>query len=134
MTNSLSTDGAKATEDDKTLFSIKVHGSSATVTPTHATQLYGWINFTIPNPDKDANMKSVSVDFSSVQACVSTVAVYIADSQVFKSEYLSNSSSFTLPTPSEPAVDTRNGISVSIRVEFYVIAANIKVQSVSIGI
>ncbi|KAI8963669.1 hypothetical protein F5Y11DRAFT_140971 [Daldinia sp. FL1419] len=135
MTTWISTHGIGAIKDSTSTFAITADKGSALVRPTNATELSGWIHFTIPSPPvNNPTLKVVAVDFSSQSATVDSVAIYLANLIKFKEEGLQKGQSFTLPINSTQATYQGKGISVSIYVQFDNVSSNLRFQSVGIQV
>ncbi|CAH0027205.1 unnamed protein product [Clonostachys rhizophaga] len=127
------THGIGAIKDTNNSFSITSDGGSAKISPTSASELKGWVHYTIPNPDPDnSSLKAIQVDFSSQSASVDGVKLHFANSLKFSVSDLQETSSFELDIASSSAVYSDKGIAVSLYLSFDSINGWVKLQSVGV--
>ncbi|RYP40662.1 hypothetical protein DL767_001520 [Monosporascus sp. MG133] len=135
MATWLSTHGIGAIKDTNSTFVITADAGSASVNPSSASQLTGWIHFTIPSPpNTNPNLKTLAVDFSTQQATVDQVQVYLANDQVFSKTNLQKGQSFQLSIASTSAVYNGKGVAVSVYLKFNNVNSTLNFQSVAIEV
>ncbi|KAK9776311.1 hypothetical protein SCAR479_06923 [Seiridium cardinale] len=135
MTTWITTHGIGAIKDSKSTFEITVENGSGVVRPTTATDLRGWVHFTIPGPPVDKPvLKIAQIDFSSQSASVETMQLYLANRRVFDEGQLQKTSSFDLDISSSKAIYQDKGIALSLELVFNNVGGALRFQSVGIQV
>ncbi|KAM0812940.1 hypothetical protein AB5N19_12931 [Seiridium cardinale] len=135
MTTWITTHGIGAIKNSKSTLEITVENGSGVVRPTTATDLRGWVHFTIPGPPVDKPyLKIARIDFSSRSASVETVEIYLANTRVFDEGKLQKTRNFDLNISSTRAIYQDKGIAMSLEIEFENVGSSLHFQSVGIQV
>lgn len=135
MATWLSTHGIGAIKDSDSTFSITAESGSAVVKPTRGDNLTGWLHFIIPSPPvNNPNLKNLAIDFATQGASVDSVAVYLANNEIFKKNKLQKGQSFELKIISSEATYEGKGIAVSVFLKFVSVNSTLDFQSVAVEV